>query len=178
MNSTTAIFGINLQTYTLVHVVISLIGIVSGFAVLYGLLTAKRLDRWTALFLTTTVLTSLSGYGFPFERLLPSHIVGMLSLVALAIAIVARYSQNLVGVWRKIYVISACVALYFNCFVLVVQSFEKVPALKAAAPTQKEAPFVVAQLALLAAFIVLTTLAVKKFRSRPVVMPRSTSKVA
>lgn len=160
--------GMSLSTFTTVHVAISLIGIVSGFVVLYGLLVGKRLDSWTGLFLFTTVLTSVTGFGFPFDHLLPSHIVGILSLVVLAIAILARYALHLAGAWRAVYVICASVALYFNVFVLVVQLFEKVPALRALAPTQKEPPFLVAQLAVLALFIGLTVLATKKFRSEAV----------
>src|SRR6266550_3854360 len=130
------VFGMSLGTYTLVHVVISLVGIGSGFVVLYGLLTGKRLDRWTAVFLATTVATSVTGFGFPVHKLLPSHVVGTISLVVLAIAIPARYSFHLAGPWRRVYVIGAVTALYLNVFVLIVQSFLKVPALKALAPTQ------------------------------------------
>jgi hypothetical protein len=155
--------GMSLATFTLVHVLISLAGIGSGLVVLFGMLTGRRMDGWTVFFLATTVLTSLTGYGFPFTHLLPSHIVGVLSLIALAIAILARYSRRLAGGWRKTYVITAMIALYFNVFVLVVQSFEKVPALNALAPTQKEPPFVIAQLLVMIAFIVLTVFAVKRF---------------
>jgi uncharacterized membrane protein len=155
--------GMSLATFTLVHVLISLAGIGSGLVVLFGMLTGRRMDGWTVFFLATTVLTSLTGYGFPFTHLLPSHIVGVLSLIALAIAILARYSRRLVGGWRKTYVITAMIALYFNVFVLVVQSFEKVPALNALAPTQKEPPFAIAQLLVMIAFIVLTVFAVKRF---------------
>src|SRR5271167_2262010 len=118
--------GMSLSTFTLVHVIISLVGIVSGIIVLFGLLSAKRLDSWTGLFLLTTVLTSVTGFGFPFTHLLPSHIVGIISLVALAIAILARYSFHMAGAWRGIYVVTAMLGLYFNVFVLVFQSFEKV----------------------------------------------------
>ena len=155
--------GMSPSTFTLVHVIISLIGIVSGLIVLFGLLSAKRLNGLTALFLLTTVLTSVTGFGFPFEHLLPSHKVGIISLVVLAIAILARYSFHMAGSWCWIYVVTAMIALYLNIFVLVVQSFEKVPALKAMAPTQSEPPFLVAQLVVLALFIVLTIFAVKKF---------------
>jgi hypothetical protein len=167
------VFGMSLQTYTLIHVLISLIGIGSGLVVMYGMLTSKRLDGWTAVFLTTTVLTSVTGFGFPFKGVTPAINVGIISLVVLAIAIVARYALHLAGAWRKTYVISAALALYLNVFVLVVQSFEKVPALKAAAPTQKEPPFLVAQLAVLALFIVLTVLAAKRFRSEPPLAAKS-----
>ncbi|HEV7673434.1 MAG TPA: hypothetical protein VGQ12_02780 [Candidatus Angelobacter sp.] len=159
------VFGMSLATFTLIHVIISLIGIGSGLIVLFGMFGGKRLDGMTALFLVTTVLTSLTGYLFPFEHLLPSHIVGAISLVVLAIAIVARYSFHLAGRWRTIYVITAVMALYLNCFVLVVQSFLKVPALHALAPKGNEPPFAIAQGILLVLFIVAGILAVKKFRS-------------
>jgi hypothetical protein len=158
------ILGMTLATFTAVHVVISLIGIASGLAVLYGMLTSDRLDSWTAVFLLTTVLTSVTGFFFPFDHLLPSHIVGIISLVVLAVAILARYALHMAGAWRWIYVVTALLALYFNVFVLVVQSFEKVPALKALAPTQSEPPFAVAQLVVLAFFVLLAIFAVKKFR--------------
>jgi hypothetical protein len=161
------ILGMSTATYTLLHVIISLIGIGSGLVVLFGLLAGKRLDGWTALFLITTVATSVTGFGFPFTHLLPSHKVGILSLVVLAIAILARYAFHLAGGWRPVYVVTAMVALYFNVFVLVVQLFEKVAVLKALAPTQKEPPFLVSQLVVLLAFIVLTILAVKRFRVGP-----------
>jgi hypothetical protein len=161
------VFGMSLQTYTLIHVLISLIGIGSGLVVIYGMLTGRRLDGWTAVFLTSTVLTSVTGFGFPFKGVTPAINFGIISLVVLTIAIVARYSRHLAGAWRKTYVVTASLALYLNVFVLVVQSFEKVPALKAAAPTQKEAPFLVAQLAVLALFIVLTVLAAKRFHGEP-----------
>ncbi len=134
------ILGMTLSAFTLVHIVISVIGIGSGLLVMYGLLIGKRLDGATAIFLVSTVATSVTGFGFPFDRLLPSHKVGILSLLVLAVAIVARYIFHLAGAWRGMYVVSAAVALYLNVFVLVVQLFEKVPALRAMAPTQKEPP--------------------------------------
>jgi hypothetical protein len=143
----------NLETYTLLHVMISLIGIVSGGVAMLGLLGGKRLDTTTAVFVGTTALTSLTGYGFPFDHLLPSHIVGAISLVVLAVAIYARYARRLAGRWRAAYVISAVAALYFNVFVLVVQLFRRVPALNALAPTQSEPPFAVAQLVVLVLFL-------------------------
>ena len=155
--------GMSLSTFTAVHVIISLIGILSGLIVLAGLLSAKRMNGWTALFLLTTVLTSVTGFGFPFTHLSPAHKVGIISLLVLAIAILARYSFHMVGMWRWIYVATAMIALYLNVFVLVVQSFEKVPALRAMAPTQSEPPFLVAQLVVLALFIVLTIFAIRKF---------------
>jgi len=154
----------SLSTFTILHTAISLVGIVSGVVVVFGLLSGKRLDRWTALFLLTTVLTSVTGFMFPFDHLLPSHKVGMISLVVLAFALVARYSIRLAGGWRRTYVLTAVMALYLNVFVLVVQSFLKVPALHALAPTQQEPPFLVAQLIVLAIFIWLAIAAVKGFR--------------
>jgi hypothetical protein len=155
-----------METYTLVHVVISLIAIATGFVVLAGLLKNQRLDGWTAVFLVTTTATSLTGFGFPFVRLLPSHIVGAISLVVLAVAVIARYRHRMARRWRATYVITAVMALYFNVFVLVVQSFQKVPALAALAPTQSEPPFAIAQLIVLAAFLVLGYLAVVRFREK------------
>jgi len=158
------IFGMSTSTYTLIHVVISLAGIGSGLVVMFGLLTGKRLDRLTALFLASTVATSVTGFGFPFHQLLPSHKVGILSLVVLLVAMLARYAFHLAGAWRWIFVVSAAMAFYLNVFVLVVQAFEKVPALRALAPTQSEPPFLAAQLVVLLLFIVLTIAAVRKFR--------------
>jgi hypothetical protein len=156
-----------LEIYTIVHVLISLVGIFSGFVVLIGLLNGNRLDGWTKLFLITTVATSVTGFGFPFHHFTPAHAVGIVSLVVLAIAIFARYRHHLVGAWRWIYVISAIVALYLNVFVGVVQSFEKVPALKALAPTQTEPPFAITQLIVLAVFVLLAIIAAVRFRIKP-----------
>jgi len=158
------ILGMSTSTYTLLHVLISFVGIGSGLAVMFGMLRARRLDGLTLLFLATTALTSLTGFAFPNEHITPGIVVGVLSLIVLAVAIVARYAAHLRGAWRPIYVIAAALAIYFNCFVLVVQSFEKVPALRALAPTQKEPPFGIVQLSLLAIFVMLTVLAVKRFR--------------
>ncbi len=156
-----------IATLTLIHVLLSLVGIGSGFIVVYGALTRKRLDGLTGIFLVSTALTSLTGFLFPFEHLLPSHVIGGISLVVLAIAILARYALRLERAWRSIYMVCAVIALYFNVFVAVAQSFLKVPALKALAPTQKEPPFLIAQLTVMAIFIVLGTFAVKKFRTEP-----------
>src|SRR5258706_10339944 len=159
--------GLSLSTFTLVHVVLSLVGIGSGFVVLYGLLVGKRLDGWTALFLVTTVATSATGFGFPFDHLLPSHKVGIVSLLVLAMAIVARYLLHLAGAWRRVYVISAVMALYLNAFVGVVQALVKVPALNALAPTQSEPPFAVAQGLVLLVFAALGSVAAIRFRPEP-----------
>src|SRR6266853_1115442 len=114
-----------LRIYTIIHVAISLLGIISGFIVMFGMFTANPLRGWTAFFLTTTVATSVTGFFFPFQRILPSHIVGALSLVVLAVAIYARYPGHLESSWRWIYVVGAMLAQYFNVFVLIVQSFQK-----------------------------------------------------
>jgi len=159
------VFGMTLATYTLVYVELSLVGIGSGLVVLFGLLAGKRLGGWTGLFLATTVATSVTGFGFPFDHFLPSHSVGILSLVVLAFAMLALYSFHLVGAWRRIYVICAVIALYLNIFVAVVQAFEKVPDLRALAPTQSEPPFAIAQLLVLALFVALGIAAAKKFRN-------------
>jgi hypothetical protein len=157
------ILGMSTGTYTLLHVLISLVGIGSGLVVMFGFLTGKRFDGWTALFLITTVLTSVTGFGFPVDHLLPSHVVAILSLVVLAVAILARYAFHLSGAWRSTYVVTASIALYLNVFVLVVQTFMKVPAVHALAPTQKEPPFLIAQVIVMLIFIGFTILAVKKF---------------
>ena len=161
------VLGLSLSTFTLLHVILSLAGIGSGFIVVFGLLNGKRLDGWTAIFLTTTVLTSLTGFLFPFEGFKPSYVLGVMSLVVLAVAIYARYGRRMAGAWRSTYIITAAFALYFNCFVAVVQSFLKVPALHALAPTGSEPPFLIAQCVVLAIFIWLTWLAAKRFHLEP-----------
>ena len=153
-----------LAVVTLVHVVISLVAIAAGGYVLLGLLRNERLDRWTGIFLWTTVATSATGFLFPFHGFLPSHALAVISLVLLPVAIYARYGRPFSGGWIKVYVITAVSALYLNVFVLVVQAFLKIPALKAVAPNQTEPPFAVAQLAVLVAFVVLGALATIRFR--------------
>ena len=162
------VWGMPLATFTFIHVVLSLVGIGTGFVVLSRLLRGRERSGWTAPFLVTTVATSVTGFGFPVDHLLPSHIVGLVSLVVLAVAILARYGLRLRGAWRSIYVICAAVALYLNVFVGVVQAFLKVSALHALAPQQTEPPFLLAQVVVLALFIVLTVLAAKRFRSESI----------
>jgi hypothetical protein len=157
------ILGMSFSTFTTVHVVISLIGIGSGIIVLLGMTSGRKLPRWTAVFLATTILTSVTGFLFPFSQLLPSHVVGAISLAVLAVALAALYGFRLGGAWRWIYVLTAVLALYFNAFVGVVQAFQKLPFLQALAPTQSEPPFAVAQLLVLAVFAVLGYLAVRRF---------------
>lgn len=158
------ILGLSLSAFVTLHVVISLIGIVSGIIVLFGMLGGSRLPALTAIFLATTLLTSATGFLFPFHKLLPSHIVGIISLLVLAAALLAIYVFALAGPWRWIYVMAATVALYFNVFVGVVQAFQKLAFLQPFAPTQSEPPFVVAQLIVLAIFAALGFLAVRGFR--------------
>lgn len=154
-----------MTTLTFVHVAISLLGIISGLVVVFGLLGSKRLDGWTALFLVTTVATSVTGFFFPFHGFTPGGVIGIVSLVVLAVAILARYRRRLAGGWRRTYVISAVVALYLNIFVLIVQLFEKVPTLKALAPTQSEPPFAMTQVVVMALFVVLGVATAKRFHS-------------
>jgi hypothetical protein len=144
-----------LSAFTLFHVALSLVGIGAGFVVLYGLLTSKQFDRWTTVFLATTLGTSVTGFLFPFQHFMPSHGVGIVSIVFLAIAIPARYRFHLAGGWTRVYGITAVIALYLNVFVLIAQLFQKVPLLNAVAPTQSEPPFLMAQLVLLVLFAVL-----------------------
>jgi hypothetical protein len=154
------ILGLSTSTFTSVHVALSLIGIVSGVIVLYGMVRATRLDGWAALFLATTVLTSVTAFFFPSTSFGPAQVVGVLSLVVLAAAIVALYFFHLAGPWRWIYIVGAVLALYLNVFVAVVQAFQKLQPL---APTQSEPPFLIAQLVVMSIFIVLGGVAVKRF---------------
>lgn len=153
------------MTLTKIHVVISLIGILTGVVVLIGLISRRRLNGWTAWFLTSTAGTSVTGFFFPFHGVTPGIILGIISLLLLAVTIFARYFRRFVGAWRWIYVVTAMIALYLNVFVLIAQLFQKVPALKALAPTQTDTPFLVAQLSTLLIFILLTIAAALGFRN-------------
>ena len=159
---------INLKTLTDVHVAISLVAILSGLIVLFGLLTGRRFDHWTSFFLVTTIATSVTGFFFPFHGITPGIMGGIISLVVLAIAIFARYPRKLAGAWRWLYVMTATIALYLNVFALIAQLFQNIPAMKALAPTQSDPPFLVAQLLALIVFVVLGILAASKFRPAPV----------
>ena len=161
------IAGLSTENFTILHVVISLSAIVSGLVVLVGMLQARRLDGWTALFLLTAILTSVTGFMFPIGGLTPAIVFGLISIVILAIALAALYLKRLAGAWRWIYVVTALVALYLNVFVLIVQSFQKVPVLQKLAPTQSEPPFSIAQGVVLVAFLILGTMAVRRFRPGP-----------
>jgi hypothetical protein len=166
------ILGMSVAAFTQLHVIISLIAIISGIIAAFGLLRARLMPAMTTLFLLTTVATSVTGFMFPtppdaprvIGSLDPAKIIGAISLILLAFAILALYSYKLAGSWRGIYVISAIVALYFNCFVLVVQSFQKIAFFHALAPTQKEPPFAVAQAILLILFVGLVIAAFRKFK--------------
>jgi len=157
------IVGLSIATFTLAHVVISLIAIASGIIVMFGMLGGSKMRGLTAIFLLFTILTSVTGFMFPFEQLLPSHMIGILSLVLLLIACIALYATKLSGVWRPIYVVTALASLYLNVFVLIIQGFLKVPALHALAPQQNEPPFAIAQAIVLVAFIAAGIFAMRRF---------------
>ena len=156
-----------LSAYTAFHVLVSLAGIGSGLVVLFGLLTSRLLDRWTTIFLVTTAATSVTGFLFPFHGFLPSYGVGILSLVVLAFTFQARGRMQTSSGWRNTYVITATTALYLNVFVLVAQMFQKIPALRALAPTQADPPFQIAEAGVLVVFVLLGALATSKFRPMP-----------
>jgi len=155
----------DLPMFTLIHVVISVLGIIAGLVVVGGLMAGARMDGWTVFFLATTILTSVTGFGFPFTNVLPPHVVGAISLVVLAVCLAARYLKRLEGGWRSTYVVTAVTALYLNVFVLVVQLFVKTPPLAQLAPTQQEAPFAVTQALVLALFVWMGWAAVRGFRT-------------
>ncbi len=154
--------------FTLIHTVVSLVGIVAGLVVAGGLAGGRLLDRWAVVFLVTTIATSVTGFGFPFVTLLPSHIVGIVSLVVLAAVVLAQYVKHYAGAWRRIYSWGVVLATYLNTFVLVVQLFRRLPALIVVAPTQSEPPFAITQLLVLALFVWLGLAADKGFRPAPV----------
>jgi hypothetical protein len=162
------ILGLSVAAFTTLHVVISLIAIVTGLVVLFGWLGGTHSNGWTAVFLATTVLTSVTGYFFPTEKLLPSQVVGAISLVVLAIALAALYVFHLAGAWRWIYIVSAAAALYLNVFVAVAQAFQKLPVLHALAPNGSEPPFLVAQIVVLLIFIALGVVAVRRFHPQAI----------
>jgi hypothetical protein len=157
------ILGLSIAAFTLFHVVLSLIGIAAGLIVMVGMWAGNRLDGWTALFLATTVATSVTGFLFHSASFGPPHVIGLISLLLLVLAIIARYSYHLAGSWRWIYIVTAMLALYFNVFVGVVQAFQKLPLLQPLAPTGTEPPFAIAQGLVLLAFAGFTVLALKRF---------------
>lgn len=145
----------NITTFTFLHVALSVVGLIAGLVVVGGLMAGRHFSGWSATFLVTTFLTNLTGFGFPFVKLLPSHILGILSLILIPVVMYALYAKHIEGGWRRTYVVGSVVALYFNAFVLVAQLFHRIPALIVLAPKQKEPPFQIAQLLLLVCFIVL-----------------------
>ena len=157
------IFGVSIAAFVTVHVILSLIGIVAGLVVVFGMVQGKHSEVWAAAFLATTILTSVTGFPIPPFGLDPPRIVGILSLALLAAAVAALYVFHLAGHWRWIYVVASTAALYLNSFVAVVQAFQKVPFVTALAPTQSEPPFAIAQLAVLAILIALCVLAARNF---------------
>jgi len=167
------ILGLSLSAFTTFHVILSLVAMLAGIVVLLGMLAGVQLGFWSALFLATAILTSATGYLFPTSTLLPSQIVGAISLFALAIATWAIYVGHLRDSSRWLYVISVTFALYLDVFVGVVQSFQKLAFLRPLAPTQSEPPFIVAQVAVLVIFIAVGFFAIRRFHPR--VMRFSTS---
>jgi hypothetical protein len=160
------VLGLSLSMLTAAHVVLSLIGIFSGIVVLIAMLRGRNLGAWTALFLASTLLTSVTGFLFPSSGFTPAQGVGILSLIALAAALIALYVGHLGGAWRWIYVVGALIALYFNVFVAVAQAFQKSAFLQPLAPTQSEPPFLIAQLIVLVIFIGLGVSAVRAFHPK------------
>ena len=156
-----------LQIYTIIHTLISLVAIFTGIVVVLGMLAGNRLDGWTKWFLITAIATTATGFFFPFHSFTPAIGLGIISLPFLALTIFARYRKHLAGAWRWIYVVGAVICLYFNLFVLVVQSFEKIPTLHALAPTQTESPFKLTQLIVLTTSALLCIVAVIRFRPEP-----------
>jgi hypothetical protein len=161
------IFGMSVALFTALHSAITFVAIGTGLIVLGGMLSARRLPILTAVFLATTVLTSITGFMFPLKTIGPPHIVGAISLVVLAVALVALYVYRLAGKWRWIYVATAVLSLYLNVFVGVVQSFQKLAFFTPLAPTQSEPPFLIAQVVVLAAFVIFGLVAVKRFHPAP-----------
>jgi hypothetical protein len=155
----------DLPTFTLIHVVLSIVGILAGLVSVGGLMTGVRLNGWIGTYLVTTFLTNATGFFFPFARIMPSHILGALSLVILPLAMAALYWKHLAGAWRTVFVVCSVTALYFNVFVLMVQLFAKVPLLIAVAPTQKSPAFGATQLLILVVFVILGRAAVKGSRT-------------
>ena len=159
----------DLSTFTLIHVVISVLGIIAGLVLTGGFLAGVGLDGWSAAFLITTALTSATGFGFPNASVTPAQVVGGLSLVILAVAAAARYWRRLDGWWRDVYVIACVAALYFNVFVLIAQLFAKTPALKELAPTQSEPAFALTQLLVLVLFVGIGVAAVRGVRRASII---------
>jgi hypothetical protein len=161
------IFGFTLETFTQIHVFISLVGIASGFVVVGGMLRSHRDSSTTSVFLHSTLLTSITGLLLPSAGITPAVVLGYLSIALMFVAFLAVNSFQFRGNWRWVYVVSAMIALYFNCFVATVQAFQKLPSLQPLAPTLSEAPFQIAQGALLVIMIGLGFLSVRNFHPAP-----------
>lgn len=159
------ILGMSLAGFTVFHLIISMVAIALGFVVAGGVLASNRLPGWTGWFLVLTILTSATGFLFPFTKILPSHVVAIISLVLLAVAVYALYGKGLAGIWRTVYVVTAMLALWFNVFVLIAQSFQKVALLNVYAPTGSEPPFAITQGIVLLFFIFLIVLGIKRFKT-------------
>jgi hypothetical protein len=159
---------LGMTAFTFFHVLLSLIGIFTGLIAIFGMIAGKRLDGWNGIFLLTTALTSITGFFFPFHGVTPAIKLGIISLIVLAVAIPARYVKHFAGAWRKIYAVTASIALYLNVFVLIAQLFMKVPSLHVLAPTGSEPPFLISEVVVLAIFIVLTIAAAIKFHPEAV----------
>lgn len=155
-----------LQTFTQFHVLISIVAILTGVVAVAGMLAAKPCEVWTRVFLATTVATSATGFLFPVHHFMPSHAVGIMSLLVLSIAIFSRYRRHLSRYWRPTYVVTATLSLYLNVFVLIVQLFMKIPALRSLAPTGSEPPFKLTQLVVLGLFVVIAACELIRFRAR------------
>jgi len=162
------ILGLSVQAFTAFHVALSVVGLLSGVIVVLGLLNGWRLPGWTALFLVTTIATSATGFLFHSPSFGPPQVVGVISLIVLAAAVAAQYIYHLAGRWRVVYVVTAVLAFYLNAFVGVAQAFQKIPLLHGLAPTGSEPPFLVAQAAVLALFVVIAVLSLKRFHPLPV----------
>lgn len=156
-----------MKTFTLIHVAISLVAIYAGFVVVFSFLKGKQLGRWTGLFLATTALTTITGFFFPFHGITPAIVVGIVSLIPLALAIYSWYARQLLGGWRRIYVCGALLSLYLNVFVFIVQSFDKIPALKALAPTQNAPLFQGVPATVLILFIALGAVSFRNVQNTP-----------
>jgi hypothetical protein len=171
------ILGMSLATFTMVHVIVSLTAIVAGLVVMFGMFGSRRMPSLTAVFLILTILTSLTGFMFPFNGITPGILIGILSIILLAVACFALYGMKLAGAWRWIYVLTALVSLYLNIFVLVIQSFLKVPALHALAPSvpPAEPPFAVVQGVVLVLFVVVIIAVLRRYR--PLSAPETARKL-
>jgi hypothetical protein len=161
------ILGMSTAAFTLLHVALSLIGMMAGAVVVYAMCKTQHWNGWTALFLSATVATTATGFLFHSAKFGPAHVIGVISLVVLALAILALYAYRLAGPWRWLYVVAALSALYLNVFVGIVQAFQKLPSLRPLAPTQSEPPFIVTQLVVFLAFIALGAIAAGRFHPQP-----------